>query len=180
MSVLVLIDVQKEYIAEGRPFCLETIGASLENLRRLLAFAREKKWKIVHMKHQQNGECFTYGSEFSDFIDGFGPKDEERSLVKTDFSCFSCPDFQALADRNRNHEIIIAGYGATMCCLSTMIDAHHRGYDFTFVTDATCAKRSARFGEQDMKEHIVDIMAAFGATVTTDELLSRPDEMPDE
>ena len=40
MAVLVLVDVQKEYITEGRPFCLETIGESLENLRRLLAHGR--------------------------------------------------------------------------------------------------------------------------------------------
>ena len=70
----------------------------------------------------------------------------------------------------------MAGYGATMCCLSTLVDAHHRGYDFTFVTDATCAKRTARFGEQDMREHIVDIMSAFGNLTTTEEVLNRPDE----
>ena len=176
MPVLVLVDVQKEYITEGRPFCLETIGESLNNLRRLLTHARSRGWKIVHMRHQQNAECFSYGSEYSDYIDGFGPQGNELDLVKTDFSCFSCPEFQALVDRARHQEIILAGYGATMCCLSTLIDAHHRGYEFTFVTDATCAKRSARFGEQDMKEHIVDIMAAFANLTTTDELINRKEE----
>ena len=176
MPVLVLVDVQKEYIAEGRPFCLETIGPSLDNLRKLLAHARAKGWKVIHMRHQQNAECFTYGSEYSEFIDGFGPQGDEKSLLKSDFSCFSSPEFQALADRYRNQEIIVAGYGATMCCLSTLVDAHHRGYDFTFVTDATCAKRTARFGEQDMLEHIVDIMSAFGNLTTTEEVLNRPDE----
>ena len=124
MAVLVLVDVQKEYITEGRPFCLETIGESLENLRRLLAHGRKMGWKIVHMRHQQNAECFSYGSEYSEFIDGFGPQGNEADLVKTDFSCFSCPEFQALVDRARHQEIILAGYGATMCCLSTLIDAH--------------------------------------------------------
>ena len=66
MPVLVLVDVQKEYITEGRPFCLETIGESLNNLRRLLAHARSRGWKIVHMRHQQNAECFSYGSKYSD------------------------------------------------------------------------------------------------------------------
>ena len=56
MPVLVLVDVQKEYIAEGRPFCLETIGPSLDNLRKLLAHARAKGWKVIHMRHQQNAE----------------------------------------------------------------------------------------------------------------------------
>lgn len=173
MPVLVIVDAQKEYVTKGRPFYLETIGPSLENLQKLLAHARAHDWKIAHMRHEQNSMCFTYGSPYAEFIDGFGPQEGEESMVKSNFSCFSSREFQALVDKYRHEEIIIAGYGTSMCCLSTMIDAHHRGYDFTFVADATCAKRSARFDEQDMKEHIVDILAAFGHLTTTEEILRR-------
>lgn len=176
MPVLVLIDVQKEYIAEGRPFCLETIGPALDNLRTLQAYGREKGWRLVHIRHQQNAECFTYGSEFSDFIEGFGPIEGEREILKSDFSCFSAPEFVAMADRQRNQEIIVAGFGATMCCLSTLIDAHHRGYEFTFVADATCAKRTAHFGEQELKNFTVDILPAFCNVTTLHELMNRPEE----
>lgn len=174
MPVLALVDVQKEYLAEGRPFYLETIGESLANLRRLLDYARKNGWKIVHLRHQQNSECFTYGSPYAEYIEGFEPAPGEMDLEKSNFSCFSNREFQALVDKYRHDEIVLAGYGATMCCLSTMIDAHHRGYDLTFVTDATCARRTPRFDEQDMKEHIVDIIGAFGALATTEEILARP------
>lgn len=173
MAVLVLIDVQKEYITEGRPFCLETIAPSLENLRALQAHARKQGWKVVHMYHQQNSECFTYGSEFSQYIEGFEPLEGEKNFMKTDFSCFSSPEFTAMIDRNRNQEIIVAGYGATMCCLSTMIDAHHRGYDVLFVKDATCAKRTTHFGEQQLKDFVVDIAPAYATLVTTAEVLEK-------
>lgn len=171
MPVLVIVDAQKEYVTPGRPFCLETIGPSLENLGRLLNHARSKGWKIIHVRHEQNAECFTYGSPYGEFIDGLEPGPGEESVAKSNFSCFSSRDFQALMEKFRHEDIYVCGYGTTMCCLSTMIDAHHRGYDFTFVKDATCAKRTARFGEQDMKEHIIDIMAAFGRQITTDEML---------
>ena len=54
-----------------------------------------------------------------------------------------------------------------------MIDAHHRGHDFTFVSDATCARRSARFGEQDIKERVVDLMVAFGNVVNTKDIVEK-------
>lgn len=177
MPVLVLVDVQKEYVAKGRPFCLETIGESLKNLERLLDFARRNGWTIIHVRHQQNSEYFAYGSPYSEFIDGFEPKGDEICLEKSNFSCFSNREFQAMADKKRHDEIIIAGYGTTMCCLSTMIDAHHRGHEFTFVSDATCARRTPRFDEQDMREHIVDIIGAFGNLTTTDEILERQAEV---
>ena len=173
MPVLVLVDIQKEYIAQGRPFYLETIAESLNNLKKLLNYGRQKNWKIIHMAHQQNADTFHYDSEFSEFIEGFEPIDGEMSFKKSDFSCFSCPEFLAAIDKNRHEDIFLAGYGATMCCLSTLVDAHHRGYDINFVTDATCAKKSARYDEQDLKEHIVDIADAFASNlVTTQEVLN--------
>lgn len=175
LPILVLVDVQKEYVTEGRPFCLETIAPSLNNIRRLLAHARQKGWRVVHMRHQQNDDFFTYGSEYAQFIDGFAPIDKEYSFTKNDFSCFSSVDFQAMVERNRHREIIIVGYSTAMCCLSTLIDAHHRGHEFTFVTDATCAKRTARYSEQDMREHIMDIAGAFAHLITTVELMVRDD-----
>lgn len=173
MAVLILVDVQREYVAEGRPFFLKTIGPSLENLRKLLAHAREQGWKIIHIRHQQNAECFTYGSEYSLPIEGFEPQDGEYSLVKSNFSCFSSREFQSLMDKWRHEDIIVAGYGATMCCLSTMIDAHHRGHEFTFVRDATCARRTARFDEQDIKERVIDLIGAFGRLADTAEILGK-------
>lgn len=173
MPVLVLVDIQKEYIAKGRPFCLDTISESLNNLRQLLAHGRQKGWKIIHMAHNQNAECFNYDSEFSEYIEGFEPIDGEQSLKKSDFSCFSSPEFLATIDKLRHEDIFLAGYGATMCCLSTLIDAHHRKFDLNFVTDATCAKRSIRYGEQDLTNYVVDIAGAFACKlVTTKDVLN--------
>lgn len=175
MPVLVLVDVQKEYVSPGRPFFLESIGQSLENLRKLLAHARQKDWRIIHLRHEQNGDNFAYGSEFAEPIAGFEAEPGEYDLVKSNFSCFSNREFQSLMDKWRHEDIIMAGYSASMCCLSTMIDAHHRGHEFTFVRDATCARRTARFGEQDIKERVVDLMSAFGTVATTAEVLARQD-----
>lgn len=173
MPVLVIVDAQKEYVTENRPFYLASIQPSLDNIKRLLAHAREKGWKVVHMRHQQNSDYFSWGSPWSEFIDGLEPEAGERSLEKSNFSCFSNREFQALADKWRHEDIIVAGYSAGMCCLSTMIDAHHRGHEFIFAADATRARGSERFDEGDMTDHIVDLMAAFGRVATTDEIIAQ-------
>lgn len=173
MPVLILVDVQKEYVAEGRPFCLETIKESLDNCQKLLQHARKNSWKVIHLRHEQNAECFARGSQFSEFIDGFEPIDGEISLIKSDFSCFTASEFTALMDKYRHEDIVLAGYGATMCCLSTLVDAHHRGLEFYFVKDATCAKRTPNFGEQDMKKHVLEILTAFSTLVTTEQVLAK-------
>ncbi len=173
MPVLVLIDVQKEYITQGRAFCLETIQESLDNCKKLLAHARANSWKVIHMHHEQNAENFSRGSEFSEFIEGFEPNENEKSIAKSDFSCFTAPEFTALMDKYRHENILIAGYGCTMCCLSTLVDAHHRGFEFYFVKDATCAKSTPNFEEQDMKAHALDILTAFSTLVTTQQVLAK-------
>lgn len=173
MAVLVIVDAQKEYVAKGRPFYLETIDPALENLRRLLDFAREKGWKVAHVRHMQNSECFTWGSPFSEFIEGFGPENGELEFIKSNFSCFSSAEFKAFMDKYRHEEIVLAGFGTSMCCLSTLVDGHHRGIEFTFAKDATCARRTARYGEQDMKEHIIDIANAFCRLASTDEIMDK-------
>ncbi len=174
MPVLVLSDIQKEYITEGRAFYLKTIQESLDNCRKLLAFARENSWKIVHIHHEQNEEFFARDGEFSEYIEGFEPIEGEYNIAKSNFSCFSAPEFTALIDKYRHENIILAGYGCTMCCLSTLVDAHHRGFDFYFVKDATCAKSTENYEEQDMKNHAIDILNAFATLVTTKEVLNMP------
>lgn len=173
MSVLILVDVQKEYITEGRPFCLETIGGALENISKLLVHARKNKWKVFHVRMRQNAECFAHDTEYSEFIEGFEPADGEIAFWKPQFSCFSSSGFLAAIDRVRNQDIFLTGFGATMCCLSTLVDAHHRGYDINYVIDATCAKRTANFGEQELLAHVIDTVGPFAnLLVTTEEVLN--------
>jgi nicotinamidase-related amidase len=64
-KVLVVVDIQREYVTPGRPFHIQSIGASLENGRRVLAAARSKGWPVYHVRHLQNGAIFTRDNEYS-------------------------------------------------------------------------------------------------------------------
>lgn len=48
VPVLVVVDIQLEYITPGRPFYLETAGSSIKNARRVLDHARKNRWEIIN------------------------------------------------------------------------------------------------------------------------------------
>lgn len=171
-AVLVLVDVQKEYIDPNSPFCLDNIEPALQNLRKLQEHARQHNWTIIHIKHQQNAEVFSYGSPTAEFIEGFEATGNEKVMVKHNFSAFSNAEFKAFIDHYRNKDIILAGFSAAMCCLSTLIEAHHRGYEFIYVSDATAGRRTEHFDEETVRDCVVDIARAYAHVVTTDEILN--------
>lgn len=168
MKALVVIDIQREYIAPGRRFQIQGIGPSLKNAYTMLRHARDHGWPIVHVQHLQEGDLFNRSSDTSDFIDGFVPETGEVVAVKGNYSSFSSPAFVNFAADHPNHELVIIGYGTTMCCLSTIVDGYHRGHRFALVTDA-CAARAARgHSEASMHDHAVAILEPFARLTSTE------------
>ncbi|AOY01923.1 isochorismatase family protein [Jeongeupia sp. USM3] len=175
MKALVLIDIQREYIAMGRKFQIRTIGTSLNNAYDMLSFARREGWPIVHVQHLQDGELFNRHADTSDFIDGFVPEAGEAHAVKNNYSAFSAPEFEAFAAAHADHEFVVIGYGTTMCCLSTIVDGYHRGYRFALVDDACAARASGQLSEASMHEHAVAILEPF-ARLTSTAVETMPDQ----
>lgn len=135
----------------------------------MLRHARGHGWPIVHVQHLQGGEIFNRESEYSDFVDGFVPERGEVLAVKGNYSAFSSPEFSKFAADHVGHELLVIGYGTTMCCLSTVVDGYHKGYRFALVEDA-CAARAARgLAEGSMHEHAVAILEPFARLTTTRE-----------
>lgn len=175
-KVLVVVDIQREYVTPGRPFHIASIGPSLENARRVLETARRSGWPIYHVRHLQDGAIFNRDNEHSRFVQGFEPLADEREIHKGNFSCYSAPEFAEAMARHaaRGDELVLVGYGSTMCCLSTIIEGYHRGQKMTFVQDASCAKASTRFGEEGLHAHATDIIATYARVVRTDQLSEEP------
>jgi ureidoacrylate peracid hydrolase len=175
-KILVVVDIQREYVTPGRPFHIQSIGPSLENARRVLAAARKRGWPIYHVRHLQSGSIFSRDNEHSQLVPGFEPQAGEREIHKGDFSCYSAPEFaEAMRQHGeRGDEIVLIGYGSTMCCLSTLIEGHHRGQKQTFVSDASNAKASSRFGEESLHAHAVDIISTYARVVTASQVIEEP------
>jgi ureidoacrylate peracid hydrolase len=170
-KVLVLIDVQKEYTATGRPFCLSGIEESLGKIKLCLEYARQNNYKIIHVRHIQDGDIFSKNNCFAGFIEGFEPLENEDVITKSNFSAFTSDDF-VNAIGSPDKPMYIVGYGSTMCCLSTIVDGYHRGYNILFIEDASYAKKTVIAGEKDMHRFATEIIKNFAKVITGDHFLT--------
>jgi ureidoacrylate peracid hydrolase len=172
--IFCFIDIQKEYTTEGRPFFIKDITPSLEKARLLLEVARKMTAPIVHIKHLQEGAIFTVGSHYSDYVEGFEPKEGEKEVIKHNFSCFSSPDFtKTLNLFSPNNELVIIGYGSSMCCLPTIIEGYHRGYQMIFPFDASNAKPTKEHSSLQVHEVMSDVLSTFSEKITTEAFIQR-------
>lgn len=171
-NILCVIDIQKEYNSPNRPFYIPGIEDSLQNASRVLDHARANGWEILHVQHLQDGSIFSKEGSYSGFIDGFEPKSDEKICIKDNFSSFSSADFCRALENRTDAEIYIIGYGSTMCCLSTIVDGYHRGYNFTFISDASNAKPTQNLDSKTLHKSATEILQTFSKIKFTKDLLS--------
>jgi nicotinamidase-related amidase len=163
--ILGLIDIQREYVTKGRPFNLDGIEPSLENCRSILEHAREAAWPVAHVRHLGATHLFNEATEWSRFVEGFEPLANEMIFTKRKLSCFSNDDFARMMETARANPVYIIGYNAQMCCLSTVVDAHHRGMRLKFVRDASWARATQRGSEAEVYPWIADTIGIYADLV---------------
>ncbi len=167
-QLILVVDVQKQYITEGNPFHIRGISHSLENGKKILAAARTHNIPVWHMRHKKENENLPH----TEFILGFEPAQNEFSFTKQQYSCFSSKELTDKLAQVKPKEIIIIGYGSGMCCLCTIIDGIHRGYQFALVEDASASRDSGYAGEETMHISAINILKQYARIVKTNELIS--------
>lgn len=168
--VLVVVDIQREYTTPGRPFHLRGIGASLDNCGQVLGHARAHHWPVLHVQHIQEGPVFS--GEHARFVDHFEPLPGESVFTKSQISPYSNSAFKESMLAMKNHEVLIIGYGSTMCCLATIISGSLFGLRHSFVGDASWARSPAvDISEAEAHRHAVAIAGIHGRLRTSEEVL---------
>jgi ureidoacrylate peracid hydrolase len=171
--ILINIDIQREYTTPGRPFYLNGIEPSLSNCRLLLDHARKSRWPVIHVRHlQTRGHLFDEAMEFSRFVEGFEPLASEPVFTKAKLSCYSDEGFARMMESAYHDQVYIAGYNSLMCCLSTLVDAYHRGHRLNFVADASLARATRHADEQGAHVHATDILSIYANVVSTGKVLA--------
>lgn len=170
-KIILAIDIQNEYIAEGRPYHIQGIGPSLSNIRKIMEGGRANGIPLWHMKHEGNKNIFEKGTKLSEFIDGFNPLSNERWFIKDMYSAFSSTEFAKQLAEEKPDEIITMGYGTSMCCTCTIIEGIHRGYNFTLIQDATASRSFPHASEEEMHCSAINVLKQYAKVQTTSELI---------
>ena len=155
-TALIVVDVQKgfddpSWPARNNPECEANIAA-------LVTEWRERRQPVVFVRHDSTEPASPFrpgepGNALRDFLDG----EPDLLVAKSVNSSFEgSPDLAGWLRSERIERIAVCGVQTNMCCESTARAGADRGFDVTFVLDAT---------------HTFDIPAHDGGgTITADEL----------
>src|SRR5687767_3716332 len=87
--ILCFLDLQLEYVSEGRTLAVETMDPWAANCRSLLAFARQMRMPIAHFRLLQRGPLFNPATGFAGWIEEFRPRPSEMLYERAMPSCYS-------------------------------------------------------------------------------------------
>jgi nicotinamidase-related amidase len=138
VPLVVLVDMQQEYLAKPRLLALTDTDAALANCRLLLDHARRIGLPVAFVRMVGESVFFNRATPFAHWIEGFEPSRNEMVFERTSPSCYACEPFAAFMDQSRGG-IVIAGFAGESSCLSTLIDAFHRKHKVTYLFDASAS-----------------------------------------
>jgi nicotinamidase-related amidase len=139
-SVLLVIDVQNEYVTGGLPIVDPPVEGSLARIAEAIDAANAAGVAVVLVRHTEpdpTGGLFVTGTPAWELHDTVASRPHVAVIDKTLPGSFTGTGLDALlAEREVDH-LVVVGYMTHMCVDSTTRQAMHLGLDVTVLDDAT-------------------------------------------
>jgi nicotinamidase-related amidase len=158
-AALLLIDVQREYFAEGGPLRIPDGQMVLSRLRHLLEDYREANMPIVHIRHEEaaGAPVFAADGALIETMPDVAPRHIEPVVTKHTPGAFTDTELSDVLTQQAARTLVIAGFMTHMCCDTTARQAVARGLNVIFLTDGT-ATRNLVLGDRTIAH--ADVQAA--------------------
>ncbi len=169
-KALLVIDIQNDYFPGGK-WTVDKMEAAAANAARLIADARVKGDRIIHVRHEFPAEpapFFAPGSEGAQTHQSVAPIEGETTILKHSANSFRETGLKQILDGDGVGEVVICGAMSQMCIDATTRAAADFGYKVTLVHDA-CGAREVAFNGQAVPAEQVHaaFMAALGSAYAT-------------
>lgn len=181
-TALLLIDVQKEYILEGRPLFIADAPRVIDRLAKALALWHRHGWPVVHIHHEEaaDAKLFAKGSTAQQPHRALVIRPEDGLIVKSRPGAFYDTDLEKLLRGKNANAVLIGGFMTHPCCDSTAREAAARGFQVYFPTDGTSAPPLPNRGfgaltSSQVKAQVFTVMQSFATVAPLEELLPTDD-----
>lgn len=171
--VVVFLDLQREYVTDGRAHALTRREPWWSNCMRLLDFSRDRGLPVAHFRQLRREPYFNRATPFADWIDEFRPLPHEMVFERSLPSCYSNESFATLLDSLSQPVFVLAGLTAESNCLATIFDAYHRGHRSLLVADASGSRGLGERSEAAVHEVAVEIAGLFCDVISTSQAVNR-------
>ncbi|WP_291578523.1 isochorismatase family cysteine hydrolase [Clostridium sp. UBA6640] len=132
MRALLVLDVQK-YILGQKDFWEEK-----DKIKKLIHIFREKGEIVIFTRHIENikESPFNKNNNSSEIHEEFDNL-YDYIIEKTTQSAFYKTNLERVLKAENIDEVIVTGFNTEYCCMFTSIAAFDRGYNVTFIQDAS-------------------------------------------
>lgn len=171
--LLCFLDLQIEYVADGRALALEERAPWLENCRRLLAFARAERMSIAHFRQLWRGTLLNPATPFASWIEEFRPRPSEMVFERDLPSCYAAEGFVSVLNHIDSPRLVLAGLTGHGACLATALDGFHRKHHITFVCDASSTPPLGAFSAAATHACLAEVIACYAEVMSTNHVIER-------
>jgi nicotinamidase-related amidase len=171
IPTVVFVDLQQEYIATPRLLAIAGIEPALANCRRVLDHARKMGLPIAFTRLLDDSAFFNRATPFVQWIEGFEPQRNEMIFERSSPSCFSSELFASLMNQNRGG-IVLAGFAGESACLSTLVDAYHRGHNIAYLADASASHALDDMTADEVHRAVSKVSGVYGDIYETSEWIA--------
>jgi len=133
---LVCLDLQRDYVVPGRPRYAAENAEVAATCARVLGFARDEGWRIVHSQLRDDDGAGWPRDLFRAPIEGLRPLISEAVFFRQGLSAFGNPGFAAELRMARDKEVFLIGFSLADTCLATAFAAVDAGLTLVLVEDA--------------------------------------------
>jgi nicotinamidase-related amidase len=171
VPLVVLVDLQQEYLAKPRLLAISGIERALENCRKVLDHSRRIGMPVAFVRMIGESVFFNRATPFVRWIEGFEPARNEMVFERASPSCYSCEPFAALVHQSRGG-IVLAGFAGEAACLSTLIDAFHRNHKVTYLCDASASHALEEMSADEVHSAVTTISGVYAEVHETAEWIA--------
>lgn len=155
-SALIVIDMQRYFLAKGAPAFLAPQAQLIPNIVRLIANFRAKGLPIVFTRHahcrgSDTGEMGRFwknhlpweGTRHAELINEISPLRNEAVITKTRYSAFEGTKLEKILQHHKVRKIVLCGVMTNLCVETTARHAFIKNFEVIIAGDA-CAANTKR------------------------------------
>jgi nicotinamidase-related amidase len=171
--ILILVDLQREYLSSTRPLALADAPAAIVNCIKLLEHARDLQIPVAFLRWSQPAKIFSPDSQFSDWVDGCRPSGSDMVFDRAWPSCYANQQFTKMMDSGGGRNAVIAGFTGAVACLATIVEGVARQHRYTFLQDASASHGHGARTTSEMHASAISIISLYAEVDTTENWLHR-------
>jgi nicotinamidase-related amidase len=121
---------------------------------------------VAFFRWSGKSSFFNGATRFSSWIEGFQPGGSDMLFERSKPSCFASTPFCEVMSQG-DSSLILAGFAGESACLSTAIDAFHRGHNFTFLSDASASHDLEGATSTEVHDIVSKVVGVYGEVMST-------------